>query len=74
MTINNPLSYFTVLLSKDPFRGYRHNHFLLKFQYALKVNDPIKCQDILKMDGILEFKYVLFLNYSDSYKAGEWIS
>ena len=57
-----------MLLSKDTYRGYHRNHLLLKFQYALKVNDPIKCQDILKMDGILEFKYVIFLNYSDSYK------
>lgn len=38
----------------------------LKFSMLLKENDPIKCQGTLKMNTILEFKYVLCLNYLDT--------
>lgn len=38
----------------------------LKFSMLLKENDPIKCQGILKMNAIWQFKYILCLNYLDS--------
>ena len=33
----------------------------------LKENDPTKCQGTLKMNAILEFEYVLGLNYLDPF-------
>lgn len=42
-----------------------------KLSLLLKENDPTKCQGILKINTILEFKYVLCLNYLDTVQIWE---